>query len=126
MELTKLKALEICRDVWKWIEENPDKDKDDWGGWEKLGYKKDNSNEYIMNNCPCCEFASMGSLWNCNRCLLLDLWKSYDKTGKLLNNCICEYIGPYRDWLYARTSDDRKQAAHEIWVAAEKKIKELN
>jgi hypothetical protein len=62
-ELTKKKALEICRDLWTWLAEHPYKQKSEWPGWNKYGE--------MRNSCPCCEYAFQNIGGACtSKCLI--------------------------------------------------------
>lgn len=67
--LTKRQALELTRDLWQWLAENPKREKLEWPGWHEHGY---------MNaNCPCCQYTidnDPDGKVNCSMCPLITLW----------------------------------------------------
>ncbi len=73
MNLTKRKALEICKELWTWMRDEKkesDLDKSDWPKWDVYGD--------MENDCPICEYKSdIGK--NCtDGCLLIPFaWKSH-------------------------------------------------
>jgi hypothetical protein len=50
LKLTKAEAIKYHKELWKWLEENPEKDKTDWPGWRKF--------DYIKHYCFFCEYSS--------------------------------------------------------------------
>ena len=114
--LTLRRALRICRDLWQWLEKNPDKEKRDWGGWVEYGY--------MENYCPCCQYVVnhrgglLGTLDECERCPLSDLWEDENK---------CENDeSPYSIWCHAEGDhEERSKQARIIWQAADKELKRL-
>ena len=65
--LTERKALEICRDLWRWLAKNPHMLKDDWPGWISQGE--------MQSNCPCCEYVVQHSKTkSCDDCPLAGRW----------------------------------------------------
>ena len=47
MRLTKKKSMEICIELWTYLEETGNR-KGDWPGWDKYGK--------MMDRCPLCEY----------------------------------------------------------------------
>jgi hypothetical protein len=109
MELTKRKALEICRDLWLWLADNPDQEKGEWPDWEEHGD--------MDNFCPCCEYFLLTNSDNdaCDEeCLLKDLWPY---------GCVdCD--SAFQKWRYSEV-EDRKEPALEIAQACEKELEKL-
>ena len=66
---TKRKSLEICRDLWSWLADNPSKFKDEWPGWSVYGE--------CMLECPCCEYVIKTLKNTCSKCILAGYaWES--------------------------------------------------
>ena len=94
--LTKRNALEICLELWKWLRDNPTKDKSDWPGWA----------ETILDclcSCPCCQYLA-DQYWDigteaCDQCPLVGFWGGER----------CENAGSYCE---------RPDTAYMEWVAA--------
>ena len=53
MAMTKKQALEICKDLWQWLADNPMRDKVEWPGWNKLREKYGR----FVHSCPCCSYV---------------------------------------------------------------------
>lgn len=70
MKLTKLKTLQICKELWTWMRDEKKrgyKAKKRWPGWKKYGR--------MESNCPCCEFTDQHNDNYCeNKCLLASVW----------------------------------------------------
>lgn len=49
MKLTRKKALEICRDLWRWLASSQYTSKREWSGWDKL--------PDMAYDCPCCQYV---------------------------------------------------------------------
>lgn len=80
MRLTKAIALEMVRDLWTWLAENPTASKSEWPGWEKYSYLGEAYPPY----CPCCTYAIYRDSVNktklgCNRCPRLEFYSSFSK-----------------------------------------------
>ena len=73
-KLSDLEVLKVCRKLWVWISENPDREKYCWPGWKKYGYD--------IHCCPCCAKVGYknGSTPNCIKCPL----KKQFQRGKML------------------------------------------
>lgn len=89
MELTARQALEIGQELWEWLEENPDKSKDDWPGWKKYGG--------MFVDCPTCEYDNQQDSDGCNECLIY--WRK--KPG--LDNHCTYHDSPFEKWCGAST-----------------------
>jgi hypothetical protein len=111
MKLTKRKALEICRDLWKWLSKRGRSfyDKESWSGWKQHGK--------MVCDCPCCEYEEQHS----NRKLFC------------LEDCLIKWPGgdcesddsPYENWKQAATVQKRKKLALEIVALVEEALKQL-
>lgn len=95
-KLTNLETLKVCRELWVWISEHPDREKYEWPGWQKYAYD--------VNCCPCCAKAGYknGSTPNCQSCLLKKQFQRGRVLVKHLTNFFCEN---YSDspWHHYRT-----------------------
>jgi len=94
--LTKRKALEICRELWVWLADHPEKWKNEWPGWEKYGKMK--------AYCPCCEYNEQHGYHYCNAACLIK-WPG----GICLND-----FSPYRQWAGAISPAIRTKYARKI------------
>lgn len=111
MRLTRLQAIKITGELWKWLAETGGNDKLCWAGWWKYG---------DMNNyCPCCEFA-IDEVKHCPKCPLLKLWGKI-KEGFL--PCEANEKSPWSRWKCAETKTDRKKYARIIWKYCEKLLR---
>ena len=113
MKLTKRKALEICRELWLWLADNPEKSKDDWPGWK----------EYwpMISGCPCCEYIRHRypfGILNCHRCLLK--WP----ISRWAHSCLDDDT-PYSAWLEPKSVDDRVGSALEIVALCDEALLEM-
>ena len=90
--LTAKKALRITRELWTWLARHPDKQKEDWPGWEKYGE--------MVCGCPLCEYRNEHDL-TCIKCLVVN-WGHF----------VCyEKPGLYYKWNVARTPETRSKYA---------------
>lgn len=97
-----IEAIKNCRNMWKWLKENPTKDKNDWPELSKF-------NNYILNHCFACDYAfsiTNDSNTMCKECFLKDTWKQLD-TDNVLDNvnkfmCECISYSPYHRWEFVR------------------------
>ena len=109
--MDKKQCLERCQNLWEDMERTGSEWKGSWPGWEKYGK--------MLFHCPCCEFTKKeGKLVNtispqCFLCPLLDYWmESLGESKDNITGCPCEGIGsPYREWLIAKTPEDRSKYA---------------
>jgi len=108
MELTKRRALEICRDMWDWLADNPEREKEDWPGWEEVGR--------MLDNCPCCEYTCQQVGDFCDHCPLYYYWPE--------NDCGSDN-SPFRRWLGSNLHY-RSMYARRIANYARKALKELD
>ena len=123
--LPDLQVLEVCKELWTWIVNNPDTrcGKVDWPGWEKY--------DYCNNHCPCCEKAGRIRSRNierphCEVCLLKDQFK----VGKYIRGSKFFYCEHYTGspWLHYRnveTSKFKKKWAQKMVDITNEAIKEL-
>lgn len=97
MRLSKIKALQICKELWEWMLVQPLEGmyKDQWPGWQKYGY--------MMVYCPCCEYFEQKRRDDpCAQICLLK-WRN--------GNCI---RGEYGDWQKATGIRDIERAKSAI------------
>ena len=111
MKLTKLKALELCYELWNSLAETG-KLKHEWSGW------KDNGGEYeAYVRCFACEYDGQNEHRFCNiDCILAEVWK--------VGHCY-KTDSPYHDWNRAQTIEDRKKYARIIADGCLEEIKKL-
>ena len=113
MYWTERKALEVCRDLWSWLANNPDKEKWQWPDWTL----NDGKIPYCESDCPLCEYKILcGS--SCDSCLL---WGK----GKELEGRCHDYKSSYWRWYYSKDSTVRKAAALEIVAACNRALEKL-
>lgn len=104
MKLTKRKALEICRDLWKWLAKHPEKGKYNWPMWKLYGQ--------MHMRCPCCEYNSQHSM-SCEKSCLIK-WPG--------GGGCCNRESPYFKW----TNNGHEPVyAIEIVKLAEKELRKL-
>lgn len=125
MNITEKEALEMCRDLWEWLEENPSKSK---MNWPKIQEKE------ILNDCPCCEFTATNehedNCPQCKICPLLGKWTDRDsfllEQNKNTNPCVREG-SPYDKWQRSGSWGiiDRVKYARQIKQNAIDTLKEL-
>lgn len=68
--MTEKEALEICAELWGWLEKNPSERKRDWPGWEYRG----GNIPMMSGSCPCCEYNLQQYGSGCSKCPLKDFW----------------------------------------------------
>lgn len=114
--LTKKKSIEITIELWKWLEENPDKDKRDWPLWRKY--------DYLENGCACCEYAkrktkNQVTVMQCDEfCPLFELWPYERVKGERMP---CENKkSSYAKWVRACDHIEKSFWARELWMGAQK------
>ena len=111
MELTKLKALELCYELWNSLAETGDY-KGKWSGWKRNGGK-----HIADQNCFACEYGGQNDQKFCyENCILAGVWKvGYcDQRGSLFYN-----------WDNAKTPEGRKKYARIIADGCMEEIKKL-
>jgi len=133
-KLSLLETLQLCRDMWRWLEKNPsciDKTLALTTLWDNK-YKP-----YL--ECFCCEYViqkfhgKRGKITKlCGLCPLTELWVGKEKPINAVGSCICEsYVSsPWYLWNYTGESikkgkQTRKLAAKKIADFCENKIKEM-
>lgn len=117
--LTKIKALEICEELWSWLAKTGNGYKDDWPGWNKYGE--------MENECPCCEynnqFSNFGE-FTCSKCPIK--WIS-EKEKEDFYDCgypNCQQgPSPFAKWEIAVTPKTRKAAAESMLVLIRKTLR---
>jgi len=112
--LTKRHALELCRDLWRWLARHPKAEKEGWPRWKWNGGDLPDFN----CNCPCCEYVERlyfpGT--NCKECPLVDFWP--DK--------YCLTTGSaFERWERSSNPKARTKYATQIADAAVKELKKL-
>lgn len=122
-ELTKRRALEICRDLWLWLEENPGKRKGDWPGWKNID---------IGDDCPCCAYVReqppiKDGIMDCLKCPLLSLWPAKRVGYRVMVPCE-RPTSPYWKWWDRDAPVNRNKTyyARKIRVAAEQELAKLD
>lgn len=96
--LTKRKALEKTIEMWSWLAENPDKDKEDF-------FEFKNISNIPYSECYCCEFDG---IWgNCRNCPIIN-W-NYDADNNMVVVDRCTNSGSaYGIWRSAIVSTKTK------------------
>ncbi len=110
-KITKKQALEMCRDLWKWMEKKKHKSarvKDDWPGWKK----------YLpcQHDCPICQYmAEQNKQEYCHgNCIL----KGIFGTGQ--HGCEFNTQSPYKSFIMG---DGTPADAKKIWQECERLLK---
>ena len=119
MRLTKKLALEICRDLWNWLGENPGRDKQSWPGWRSNG----GDIQTMVALCPCCEYVHRGKNRKCriekSHCPLSGLWHDTDKSVR----CVTGY---FAKWENVTDPESNSLIAFKIRDAAIQRLDELS
>ena len=85
------------KELWTWLSENPEMDKDDWHGWEVNGGEYDK----VYRLCFACEFTIDVSCYSCPL-----IWPS---------GCCIDYSGLYKAWVEERINlEERTSLAIKI------------
>ena len=118
--LTKIKALEICEELWSWLAKTGNGYKSDWPGWNKYGE--------MVNDCPCCDYSYLFETWSSDQsdlCQHCPIKWTYRKVYESYEDCICEVLetSPYFVWCRAETSKARKAAAEDMLVLIRKTLR---
>jgi len=106
----KIKALADCRDMWKWLADNPKEEKDNYFSVHNL--------EDVAGDCYLCEFTNTRGLAShkCSEaCPIFFVWP---------NGC-SSHPSPYYDWSVATTDDKKSMSACRIVEACEKALEEI-
>jgi len=106
MELTKEEAIRLHRELWRWLVENPDKEKENWPGWEQVA----NSYPQIMESasiktlhCFACYMTQ-----DCDKCLLV--WPGLDCS----NETEGDGKGLFERWNWTKRIKQRAKLAAQI------------
>ena len=112
--LSEIKAIRICRDLWKWLAAHPNiTNKSSWPGWNKY----DGGYNSFIHLCPLCEYTKR----NCSKCPLLPLWgRSSSDFGV---KCEANDNSPWNRWRESLDIKSKKSAATKIWKYADKLLK---
>ena len=94
MRLTKKKSMEICIELWTYLEETGN-EKEDWSGWEKYGEMRD--------QCPLCEYNQQHYDEDSVACNCPLAWPPF-------NGC-CDPPSEFRNWNNVAHQADRKRFA---------------
>jgi hypothetical protein len=124
--LSRSKALSLTHKLWSWLAENPERQKEDWPGWQKL--------PNFENLCPLCEFVKSkpSTIFSvdCDHCPLLSFWQKNWKSDstypfganfKFYMPCEQNLNSPFRKWqehLHPTELNHRKTFAQQIARAA--------
>lgn len=110
MKLTRKKALEICRDLWRWLAKDPDRMKEEWPGWKTTGR--------MAHDCPCCQYVTT-KLKSCGEMPCRDIGDSVTPVdfAKAIALCPlktlwpdgCCNSGPFDEW-WRRESEQANAA----------------
>lgn len=74
--LSNLEVLKVCKELWVWISEHPDREKYNWPGWRKYTYD--------INECPCCAKVGYKAGTTIPNCINCPLKKQFQR-GKILS-----------------------------------------
>ena len=118
MKWTKRRTLEVCRDLWQWLADNPDKGKWKWPEWEYNGGEISR----CRADCPVCQH----DIYDCDCCLL------WGKGGELEREelereeppCL-QKNSPYFAWNYDKDITVRREVALEIVAACNRALAKL-
>ena len=110
MRLSKKKSVEITKELWQWLAQNPKNSKGEWDGWAKYGTMR----KPRRYNCPLCEYVAQRGVLTCDYCPLLGWW-----TGVSGSECILE-SSPYTKWVDAQSIEDKIKYANEIVALCDK------
>lgn len=94
MKLTKKKAIAITIELWAWLAETGDENKEDWPSWKKYGE--------MDCDCPLCEYSKQ---WSGNR-----LSCRYCPYKEQFYGCL-KPENPFKRWCDAKTARTRKKYA---------------
>ena len=103
IKMTELQAIKISIDLWKWLNKNPLKKKEDYPKY------KINKIYKMKSDCPCCEFYN-NVCDGCPLCVKIDGYS------------ICKFfVGLFHDWEYAFTEKESKRCSGIILGLLEEK-----
>jgi len=99
--MERKEAIELHREMWTWLAENPDKCKNEWPEWQENG----GSAPYAISSCFACEECS----YVCIACML-------DWGIAVYDGCYCEKNerSPYHNWLREKDSTIKSHLANVI------------
>jgi hypothetical protein len=89
--LTKVRALELTRNMWDWLSENSLKDKQDWPGYKPA--LKELGIEDAIHYCFLCEYTRTSKWQNCEVCPLKDYFIKGIPKRDLDPAALCETEG---------------------------------
>jgi hypothetical protein len=125
-KLTKKKAIEITIELWKWMEQNPDKNKQDWPGWRVY--------DYADCGCSCCEYTKRKTRnvtidKNCEEfCPLIMLWpykRDISSDGITIRMSCEQDQSIYAKWSQSHFKKNKVKYARELWQSAERILEKL-
>ena len=112
-KLGKLTALWLCWELWDWLAENPNRNKEDWPKWVR-----NEGNHIAREDCFACEYYLSDPIRT----------ECYDEC---IIPCFAEHghcnwgKAPYKMWRVAKTRKTRKKYARIIASSAYKEYKRL-
>lgn len=110
MKLTRKKALQLCKEHWLWLAENPDKEKIHWPKFQKYSY--------MSGNCFCCEYSTTHRRPYCGKkCILSNLWPM---------GCDKDATSPYVLWTKTENLETRKRMALAIATGCDEALELLH
>ena len=97
------------KELWNWLAENPDEEKEDWPGWQVNGGKHGE----CENNCFACEYAlSEGHNFEYAPCALI--WRDHDERFEddtMRCHINCEYLNSeFGLWERCDVSEEERAA----------------
>lgn len=115
-KLSLKESKKRCAELWNWIADNPEKEKEEWTSWIENG-----GNLHAIHYCFACEHSKIHSngFQKCNRCFLLNLWFG-GEVPKDINRAIeegsclpCEDVqnSPYKLFKIQISKDNYKEAS---------------
>jgi len=96
--MSKVFKHSLHKELWQWLGDNPEKDKEDWHRWESNGGDVKRASSW----CFACEYV-LGCI-NGKRCPLK--WS--------LGSCMQSDKSEYEQWIYAKTNTERTRLAYAI------------
>lgn len=101
--MTEKEYISLFREIWEWLSENPEKEKNDWPRWKING----GDVEMCISDCPLCEWVNItyGNLKDCkDKCPII--WN---------NDSFCHYTtGLFWKWTSVRNNEEKRRIAKEI------------
>ncbi len=108
MNLTREETIKLHRALWRWLSENPMKQKRDWPGWELF--------PDIPCNCFLCVYTGRGAYPNCSICPVE--FKANEHIKGTIGYCLG---GLYAEWDLAKLPEERSRIAALIRDLPERK-----